>query len=647
MKRAEILRTLRIALAGNPNVGKSVLFNELTGLHQKVGNWPGKTVEKAEGKLHFEDYEINVIDLPGIYSLFSFSIEEVISRDYIALEKPDVVINVVDATSLERNLFLTLQLLELEAPLVIALNQMDLLKKKGWEIDIDALGKELGVPIVPTVATRGEGIHDLLAQSIEIAERAASKPKIPGYSSELERRIEKLESVVSDHDTGFPPRWMSIKMLEGDDQVLSGMEELDESVVVAARILSEEIESRLGDSSQSVIAGERYRIAGQIFRRVARPTREVRPPLSEKIDALTMNRVTGYLIMGLVLLGLFSLIFIVGDLLSSALIDAFSGVESSFYDAFDRTQVSMFVWKGLIEGILAGVSIALPYLIPFFLILAFLEGSGYLPRVAFLMDRLMHKIGLHGKAFIPLILGFGCNVPACMGCRIMETERERLIAVFVVTLVPCAATTVVILGVVGTYLGFLHALGIYVLNFIILILLGRLAFKAVPGEPMGLIMEVPSYRWPSLKTVLLQTWSRLKDFIVIAFPYLIIVSIIIQVISLAGLFDGINNAMSPVTVTWLGLPAVVGVVLIFGILRKELTLIMLAAVIAPTSLATALSPVQMVVFTIVVMLYIPCVATIATMVREIGPRKAAIITFIELTFAILVGGIAFQILSHL
>ena len=641
------MRTLRIALAGNANVGKSVLFNELTGLHQTVGNWPGKTVEKAEGKLQFEDHEIHVVDLPGIYSLSSYSIEEIVARDYIALEKPDVVVNVVDATSLERNLFLTLQLMELGAPLVVALNQMDLLKKKGWEIDIDALEKELGVRVVPTVAIRGEGIHEVLVQSIEVVEGKTLRPRIPEYSPELEKRIEKLRSVVSGIGADFPARWTSIKMLEDDDNVISRVEEQDESAVIAATILSEEIEEKFGDSSSNVIVGERYRIAGQIFRKVAKPTREPTPSLSDRLDAFTMNRATGYIVMGLVLLGVFSLIFIVGDFLSSNLIEGFAQVEALFYETFGVNDTSEFVWMGLVEGVVAGVSIALPYLIPFFLILAFLEGSGYLPRIAFLMDRLMHKIGLHGKAFIPLILGFGCNVPACMGCRVMETQRERLIAVFVVTLVPCAATTVVILGVVGTYLGFLYALAIYLFNFIIIILLGRLAFKAVPGEPMGLIMEVPPYRLPSLKTVLLQTWARLKDFILIAFPFIIIVSLIVQAIRYAGLFDELNGAMSPVTELWLGLPAVVGVVLIFGILRKELTLIMLVAMVGTTNLAAVLSPVQMVVFTIVVMLYIPCVATIAVMVREIGARKAAIITFVEIAFALLVGGIAFRILTLL
>lgn len=639
------MKQLRIALAGNANVGKSVLFNELTGLHQTVGNWPGKTVAKAEGKLQFEDYEVHVIDLPGIYSLSSFSIEEVVSRDYIALEKPDVVINVVDATSLERNLFLTLQLLELEAPLIIALNQMDLLERKGWEIDIDALERELGVPIVPTVAIRGQGIHELLVETILYVEEGAPRPRIPQYTPELENRVTKLRAVVSERETRFPPRWTAIKMLEGDENILSEMERLDESTVVASNILVEEIEGRYGDTSQSVIAGERYRIAGEVFRRVARPIRAPRPTLTERIDALTMSRWTGYLIMGLVLLGVFFLIFTVGDLLSGALIDAFAGLEGGFYGAFGDTATTRFLWKGFVEGILAGISIALPYLIPFFLILAFLEGSGYLPRVAFLMDNLMHRIGLHGKAFIPLILGFGCNVPACMGCRIMETERERLIAVFVVTLVPCAATTVVILGVVGTYLGILPALAIYLFNFIILILLGRLAFRAVPGEPMGLIMEVPPYRWPSAKTVLLQSWARLKDFIYIAFPYLVVVSVIIQIIELAGWFGAINDVMAPITVEWLGLPAVVGVVLVFGILRKELTLIMLAAVTSATALPDVLTPVQMIVFTVVVMLYIPCIATIAVMVREIGRKRAAIITAIELTFALVVGGIVFRVLS--
>jgi ferrous iron transport protein B len=302
--------------------------------------------------------------------------------------------------------------------------------------------------------------------------------------------------------------------------------------------------------------------------------------------------------------------------------------------------------KGVIEGIAAGITIALPYIVPFYIILSIMEDSGYLPRAAFLMDNVMHKIGLHGKAFIPIILGYGCTVPACIGCRIMETKRERFLAAFVVLLIPCAARTVVILGLVGQYVGLAAVVGLYVFDLALVFALGRIAFKALPGEPVGLIMEMPNYKRPSTKTVLLKTWSRTKDFVTVAFPIIIVGSFIVEGFALSGLMPYFVSAASPVMTWWLGLPAIAAIPLIFGILRKELTLVLLSTTLVAAGMSiTSLTPVQMIVFALVVMIYIPCLATIAACKREFGWKKSLGMAAVDIVLALVLGGLAFRILS--
>jgi ferrous iron transport protein B len=261
------------------------------------------------------------------------------------------------------------------------------------------------------------------------------------------------------------------------------------------------------------------------------------------------------------------------------------------------------------------------------------------------MDNLMHKIGLHGKAFIPLLLGFGCNVPACVGCRIMETDRERFLAGFVVTLIPCAARTVIILGLVGRYLGLPAALVLYLFDLCLVFLLGRLAFRILPGEPMGLIMEMPPYRAPSLKSVLNKTWVRTKDFVYVAFPFIIGGSVFLQLLSVTGLISVMADLMSPLTTSWLGLPSIAGIPLIFGVLRKELTLVLLANLAGTFDFSRVLTPVQMIVFAIVTMIYIPCIATIAALVREFGAKRAIAVAVFDSLLAIFLGGLAYRVLS--
>lgn len=637
-------KKLRIALAGNANVGKSVIFNQLTGLHQHIGNWPGKTVEKAEGTLHFKGYVIDVIDLPGIYSLSTFSLEELVSREYIASERPDLVINVVDASVLERNLFFTLQLIELETPMVMALNQVDVAAKKGIRIDHDKLQKLVGIPVVPTVAIKGTGIYRLLETSIEVIEKGGAKPPQIKYGKEIEDRIEKLVRVIEDLGYRYPARWTAVKLLEGDEEVKKDIVKLNPEILSVARELAEELEKIHGHSCSTVITSERYEIAGYIAREAQQIVPRVKSTKAERLHELTTHRVLGYPIMGLAVLAIFYSIFSFGDYTSTLISDFFYSWEPVFEGLFGVGILEELIWGGIMEGIIGGVTIALPYIVPFYFILYILEDSGYLSRIAFLMDTIMHKIGLHGKAFIPVMLAYGCNVPACLGCRIMETQRERLLAAFVVTLIPCAATTVIVLGLVGKFVGIEWALALYIVDLAVIFILGRIAFKSLPGEPTALIMEMHDYRVPHLETVVKQTWFRLEEFIKIAFPLIIVSSFVIKAVEVLELLQPIKVILSPITVGWLGLLPEMGISLLFGILRKELTLIMLAALLGTTDFGSVLTSLQMIVFTLVVMLYIPCIATVASLVKEFGWKKALLITVLEIVFALFIGGVALRLL---
>lgn len=648
-------RRLRIALAGNANVGKSVIFNQLTGLNQIVGNWPGKTVERAEGTLYFEGYKIRVIDLPGIYSLSTFSMEEIVSRDYIAVEKPDVIINVVDASALERNLYFTLQLLELEAQMILDLNQVDFAAKKGVRIDVEKLSKLLGVPVVPTVAITGSGINEMLSAVIAVVRKEKKlEPLKVRYGKEIEKKVETLEKLVRDKlpqlCTVYPARWIAVKLLERDEDVYGKLKNYKngEKVLNHAEKLAVELEKIHGEPSPVVIASERYGLANKIAKEVTIVEAPPRISLEQKLDSITTHKVLGYPVLVVIMASMFALIFIGGNSFSTGLEFLFENlllyVEGALSVFLPQIAVEL-INDGFLAGIVAGVTIALPYIVPFYVILALLEDSGYLPRAAFLMDNLMHKIGLHGKAFIPLMLGYGCSVPACMGCRIMETERERFLAGFVVVLIPCAARTVVILGLVGKFIGLHAALALYAFDLVLVFILGRIAFKVLPGEPIGLIMEMPPYKKPSIKNILMKTWSRTKDFIYMAFPIIIVGSVIIEALALSGFMNYVVEAASPLINGWLGLPPVTSIPLIFGILRKELALILLGNVLSQQGMILRdLTNIQMIVFSLVTMLYIPCIATIAVFIREFGWRKALAVTIIDITLALFLGGLAYRLL---
>jgi ferrous iron transport protein B len=633
-------RKLVFALAGNANVGKSVIFNQLTGLHQHVGNWPGKTVERAEGTLNYEGQEIDIIDLPGIYSLSTYSIEEVVSREFIALEQPDVLINVVDASTLERNLAFTIQLLELEPHMVLALNQIDIAEGKGILVYPDILSDVLGVPVIPTVAVKGAGLTELIKTAIEAASGNKAKPL--HYGSEIEKGISNIIENLR-VETPYPKRWVAIKLLEGDteveDIIYTSHPEL-KGMVASQRMYLEEIH---GHEMSGIMTSERYGLATTISEETTKhviPERKLR----DRIEEVSSHPFFGYVVMVASILAMFYSIFTFGDWLAGFLDTSFGFVRTLYFNAFGISGTTTFIWDSLADGFIGGVVVAVPYIGPFYLVLSLLEDSGYLARVAYLMDSAMHAIGLHGKGFIPVMLGFGCNVPAVLGARIMETERERLICAFVASLVPCAARSIVIMGLVAAYVGFKWAVLLYLIDFVLIFILGRIAYKVAPDEPVGLIMELPGFRLPSIKTTGQRTWFRLRGFIYEAFPIMIAGNFVIQVASYIGLLSIIEKLMSPVTVAWLGLPTAAGVVLIFGVLRKELTLILLGSLMGTTNYALILTPVQMFVFAFVVMVYVPCISTVAALVKEFGLRKALIMSGVEIGVAVVLGGIILRVL---
>ncbi len=634
------MKKINIALAGNSNVGKSALFNYLTGLAQHVANWPGKTVEMAEGTLRFDGCEIKIIDLPGIYSLSTFSIEELVTQEYILKEKPDVVVNVIDSTALERNLFFTTQLLELGVPLVIALNQSDTAKKKGVEINAKKLGEALSAPVVPTVATTGIGVWELVKKCIQIARAKPARAKKIKYGKEIEEKIRKIEHALQRTETApRPKRYAAIKLLEGDAEAIGEMEKTNAHAVAEAKKCAREIERIHGEPARIVVSNERYNFANRTAEKVQRITQK-KQRITDFIEEITTHKVFGYIIMLAVLGAVFYSIFTVGSVLSTLIANAFN----SFRPSADNVAANL-VWEGLVGGFVAGLTLVLPYVLPFYALLSLLEDTGYITRVAYLLDGVAHKIGFHGKAVIPLLLGYGCNVPACFGCRIMEYDRDRLITAFAITLVPCTARTVVILALVAAYLGIWWAIGIYAFNLVLIAVLAKMAFKIIPGEPVGLIMEMPPYRMPSLSVVAKQTWRRTKSLITIVFPYYIVGGLALALLQITGVVGVMNSLLEPITVGWLGLPALTSTLLAFGVVRKEFVVVLPAVLYNTTDLSTIFTPAQMIVLTLVTMLYIPCLATIEALRKEFGTKKALYITAFEIILAVAIGGIASKILA--
>ncbi len=632
-----------VALAGNANVGKSATINQLTGLNQPTGNWPGKTVECAGGILLHNGYRIRIVDLPGIYSFSTYSAEETISREYILNNRPDVVVNIVDAAALERNLFFTLQLTELNVPLIVVVNQTDLAAEKGIVIDTEKLADLLGVAVIPTVAIHGKGIS-ALSDAIVATAQKRTLPRLVPYGKEVEDRIGRVAELLPKDPAIGPYRWTAIRLLEDDPDVRHQAAERAPEAAAAARRYAGELEKLHGEPVGIVLAAERYHAA----ERLARAVMEIRPltkgtlSLSDRIDRIALHPMAGYALIFLTIGGLLLWTFIIGAAISEYLTTILSSVAP--VRPFVAGSLADILISGAWTGIVAAMTLIVPYVLPFYLFLSAIEDSGYLTRISMMLDKGMHRLGLHGKAIIPLILGFGCTVPACLSCRILESKKQKLLAAFLTTLIPCSARTIVILSLVATFVNIWWALALYAFDILLVIVLGRIAFKAVPGEPVGLIMEMPEYHVPSGTVVLAQTWARIKSLIWIVLPAYVVGGIAISGAYSAGLLDPINAALSPITVTLLGLPAVTGVVFVFGIVRKEITILTLASLFGTTVFSSVLSPVQLIVFALVAMLYTPCISTIFAISKELGWRNAAAITAAETALAIAIGAVASRLL---
>jgi ferrous iron transport protein B len=638
-------KKINIVLAGQGNTGKSTIFNYLTGLHQHTGNWAGKTIEKLEGTLYYKGYTIDVLDLPGIYSLTTYSEEEFISREYIIKQKPDVVINIVDATNLERNLIFTLQLLELERPVILVMNMVDLAKKKGITVDYAKLRRTINAPVIPTIASRGTGLTDIIDKVIEIKE-GKRYSGTPGYGKELEESIGQLLFDLQEINEHYPGRWIAIKLLERDNEITKIVRKFNPDLIDKAKHIGERLEEIHGHDSSLVVSDERIHLASRIAREVVTIAPHRKMSINDRLDVVTTHKFTGYILMILILGGMFFTVFTLGNWLSSSLDSAFQGLKN-WWDTNAGSDFFAALGWSAIEGVLALIHIALPYILPFYIILYLLEDWGYIARISFLMDKFMHKMGIHGKGCISFIIGLGCNVPGCLSCRIMESRRERFLTAVLVTLVPCSAVSVIVFGLVGKYIGIIWALGLYLFAMVIVFMAGWLSSRLVKEEPVELIMPMPDYKTPHLRTILFQTWDALKEFIFIAAPVVIISGVLIQAINLAGWMPAISGFLSPVTVNWLGLPAITGILLIFGILRKELILVMLAAYLGTTEFNQVLTPQQMITLAVVSMFYVPCVATIAVLWKEYGWKKAMTVCMFEILFAVILAGLVSRLLHYI
>ncbi len=614
-----------IALVGQPNSGKSTLFNALAGYRAVSSNFPGTTVELLRGKALIGGRPAEIVDLPGTYSLLAGDRAEQVTRDFLLSDQVDVVVNVIDASLLGRSLELTLELAELGLPMVVCLNMMDEAKRKGIRIDSEKLSQLLGVPVVETVASRGVGLSRLTA-----AVSRAKPARPPRYSADVERVIGRIEELAAPRAGGLPSRYLAISLLAGESPGDAGSSELSAEVERARRELAE----LRGEDPALVLSNERHAAALNLFEQVAQ-VGHARVDWRERLDQVLMHPLLSYPLLLLVLWGMFWVVFKVGGILEGVLIPPLEGVTDSL-EALLGGGVVAHVLVGAFQGLWAGLAIALPYLVPFLFILALMEDVGYLPRVGYLMDALMHKMGLHGKSVIPFLLGYGCSVPAVLATRILEDERDRLITAALAVMVPCAGRAIVIFGLVGQYVGPLWAFGLYLLNIVVIVLAGWILKKLLPGMGPGLILEIPPYRLPSLRTLLGKTWLRLKEFVVIAWPLLVVTSAGFALIEALGWARALNTGVR--FITWpLGLPPETGVPLVFGILRKELSLLMLAQAFGTAQFSQVLSQAQMIVFTGFVLFYMPCLATVAALGKELGWRRSAIVLLGTTGLALLVG----------
>ena len=512
------MRPITVALAGNPNSGKSSVFNMLTGARQHVGNYPGVTVEKTEGHCAYRDHEITFVDLPGTYSLTAYSGEELIARHFILQEQPDVVVDVVDASNIERNLYLGTQLIEMNAPLVFAFNMSDLAKRRGLEFDIEQLAQLLEARIVPTVGNKGEGRNALLDAIVEAAGQARRRRthKVT-YGGEIEEELVKIEQCLAEREkelvARYGSRWVAAKLLEQDEDVIRKVHH--PAVLDAVNASVSHLRDIFHDEPEIVMADRRYGFISGACQETIKNSVELRHDVSDSIDAVVTHRVLGLPIFLLLMYVVFFLTFRLGAY-PMGWLESFFGWAGATIGALWPAHTALWPRSLLVDGIIGGVGgvlIFLPNILILFMAIALLEDSGYMARAAFVMDRVMHKIGLHGKSFIPMLIGFGCSVPAIMATRILENRRSRLTTIMIVPLMSCGARLTIYALLIPTFFAerwrgpVLWA--IYIIGIVLSIVCAKvLRLTLLKGETMPFVMELPPYRMPTGKAVLVHMWQR-------------------------------------------------------------------------------------------------------------------------------------------
>lgn len=654
--------SVTIALAGNPNCGKTTMFNALTGANQYVGNWPGVTVEKKEGKLKNQK-DVTVTDLPGIYSLSPYTLEEVVSRDYLLKEKPDVIIDLVDATNIERNLYLATQLLEIGIPVVIALNMVDLLKKNNIHINVKGLSSALGCPIIETSALKGTGLKEVVDEAIKCANQHRVPSKQMEFPKAVEKAVNEIEGLVPANISEENKRWYAVKLLERDSKVKEGLN-LPASAQSRIEEIASELEKTEDDDTESIVTDGRYQyIQKVVSANVKRSGNKM--TVSDKIDRIVTNRILG---LPIFILTMFIVYYVsvttVGTMVTDWTNDSFVGaIQGVVSDGLGNAGVADWLVSLVSDGIIGGLGAVLgfvPQMAILFLFLSILEDCGYMVRIAFVMDRVFRHFGLSGKSFIPLLISSGCGIPGIMASKTIEADNDRRLTIMTATFIPCGAKLPVIAlmgGIMTAYVtgdyvaaGFITPL-MYFIGVVAVLVSAIILKKTKPfsGKPAPFVMELPQYHIPSVKTVLLHVWERLKGFIIKAGTILFLATVIMWILSSIGntgsgigfVEDSNDSIMAilggilapifaplgfgkwqPVAASISGFSAKESIVSTMGVLANvagddaEDTMIVGAAIKAwfPTAVA-AFS------FLLFNLLDSPCLAAISTMAHEMQSRK--------------------------
>jgi ferrous iron transport protein B len=610
---------MKIGLIGNPNVGKSLIFTQLTGIGVEISNYPGTTVDLCSGTICHDRQVIDVVDLPGIYSLDGTGSEEELVRETVISGEYDVYAVVLDATHLERNLYLLLQLLEFGASVVVILNIIDEAERAGVKIDTDRFSQFIGAPVITTAASLGRNID----QIIPLARFHARKGEYAvQYDRHIEAAIRSLERLAGS------TRAEALLALQGigNDPVLMD----------AAQTIVPEIVEEHRMTAHQLIAGNRHHAATRLADAVI--TRDD-PRMVTDPDRYLTNAFPGIPIMVTILSSMLLIVFMVGSYLEEIIVELFdlfiiipiqnAGLNPLLYE----------VLFSLAIAIQAGIGIAFPFVFTFYILISLVEDSGYMTRIAFLADRVMHRFGLHGQAIIPMVLGLGCNVPAIMGIRQLGTRRERTIAAFLITMVPCSARTVIIAGIVAAYVGILAAFSIYFFVFILIIITGVILSRVTPGNQLGMVLELPPLRVPRMRQVMIRSWIHIREFLVIAMPLLMVSSVILGLLGFYGITDLFQNAIAPFMESILGLPGFASTALIFGILRKEMAFETLIVLAGTADLLSVMTKLQLYTFALISTLFVPCISTIAVLSREMGWKTALLISVYTLILGLSAGAL--------